>query len=323
MAERRSTRSRKGKGASDSGAADDEQPQPTSEQFKVAKYLRFNCATKQTLLDGKGKVDFFTASKAIDKLLDSKFARGSKAIFHDRESVVHYLDALLREQFFVRGEKIQVERTSRAASKKADADDGGERPSESEEGSPQADSQKKKKKKIRLDVHPSQRFVDGSDVYAWLYEPTSLTTILLGTVVVVGAIGVCLFPLWPPVVRQGVYYVAVTLACLIGLLFFVAVFRYLPFACAWLGTRGRLHFWMLPNLTEDVGFFESFQPLYDIQWVKKAGDDDERKTDGDDDDEEEPLVPDADDIPPLENYSGDEEQAKKDTDDFELVESAN
>jgi translocation protein SEC62 len=25
---------------------------------------------------------------------------------------------------------------------------------------------------------------------------------------------------------------------------------------------GRHHFWLLPNLTEDCGFFESFKPLY-------------------------------------------------------------
>lgn len=34
------------------------------------------------------------------------------------------------------------------------------------------------------------------------------------------------------------------------------------FALVWLVTFGRHHFWILPNLTEDVGFLESFWPLY-------------------------------------------------------------
>lgn len=34
------------------------------------------------------------------------------------------------------------------------------------------------------------------------------------------------------------------------------------FSIVWLLTFGKHHFWILPNLTEDVGFFESFWPLY-------------------------------------------------------------
>ena len=41
----------------------------------------------------------------------------------------------------------------------------------------------------------------------------------------------------------------------------VAVQRVL-FAVVWVTTFGKHHFWLLPNLTEDVGFFESFKPFY-------------------------------------------------------------
>ncbi len=34
------------------------------------------------------------------------------------------------------------------------------------------------------------------------------------------------------------------------------------FAIVWAVTFGRHHLWILPNLTEDVGFLESFWPLY-------------------------------------------------------------
>ena len=41
------------------------------------------------------------------------------------------------------------------------------------------------------------------------------------------------------------------------------------FALVWLTTFGRHHFWLLPNLTEDVGFFESFKPFYKHDVCKK------------------------------------------------------
>ena len=38
--------------------------------------------------------------------------------------------------------------------------------------------------------------------------------------------------------------------------------RYVFFAIVWVCTWGKHHFWLLPNLTEECGFFESFVPLY-------------------------------------------------------------
>lgn len=38
--------------------------------------------------------------------------------------------------------------------------------------------------------------------------------------------------------------------------------RYVFFAIVWVLTAGKHHFWLLPNLTEECGFFESFVPLY-------------------------------------------------------------
>lgn len=34
------------------------------------------------------------------------------------------------------------------------------------------------------------------------------------------------------------------------------------FTVVWVLTLGKVSFWLLPNLTEDVGFFESFRPAY-------------------------------------------------------------
>ncbi|CAF98953.1 unnamed protein product [Tetraodon nigroviridis] len=65
--------------------------EPTKEKA-VAKYLRFNCPTKSTNMLGH-RVDYFIASKAVECLLDSKWAKakkGEEALFSTRESVVDY-----------------------------------------------------------------------------------------------------------------------------------------------------------------------------------------------------------------------------------------
>ena len=49
--------------------------------------------------------------------------------------------------------------------------------------------------------------------------------------------------------------------------------RYVLFGFVWAITIGRHHFWLLPNLTEDCGFFESFVPLYTHSSVGTKEDD--------------------------------------------------
>lgn len=42
------------------------------------------------------------------------------------------------------------------------------------------------------------------------------------------------------------------------------------FAIVWVCTWGKHHFWLLPNLTEECGFFESFVPLYTHEYKTKT-----------------------------------------------------
>ena len=69
------------------------------------------------------------------------------------------------------------------------------------------------------------------------------------------------------------------------------------FALVWTITFGRHHFWILPNLTEDVGFFESFWPIYKHEYKskesetnKKDSDNEKRKKDDDKDSEAESVA---------------------------------
>lgn len=88
---------------------------------------------------------------------------------------------------------------------------------------------------------------------------------IFGALVVIGAIVICLFPLWPPQLRTGVYYLSMTAAGFLVFLLALVVIRFILFCCIWIGSGGKHHFWFLPNLTEDVGFLDSFKPLYKVR----------------------------------------------------------
>jgi translocation protein SEC62 len=97
-------------------------------------------------------------------------------------------------------------------------------------------------------------------------------------------IAACLFPLWPDWIRLGVYYLSVAGIALFGLLLGVALgklntvkilidflsARTVLFGAIYVCTMGRHKLWILPNLTEDCGFFESFQPWYTYEYCAPA-----------------------------------------------------
>merc|ERR1711988_1123897 len=70
----------------------------------------------------------------------------------------------------------------------------------------------KKKRKIRLDMHLEQIFLDSKDAYVWIYDPTPWYYWVGGGAIVLITIAVCLFPLWPPWMRLGVHYLSIAAA---------------------------------------------------------------------------------------------------------------
>jgi translocation protein SEC62 len=196
----------------------------------VAKYLRFNCQTRKASLVGN-KVDYFVGSKAIDSLMSSKWA---PTLFDSRDTCVDYLQNLLNKEFFHRAEKVFKE----------DDDES--------------------KRKFKLEMHDDQIFLDSNDPYVWIYDPATLKSLTIGSLLVIGTIAGCLFPLWPPIFHEYLHYLSLIALALIGVLVSLMIFKYILFALVWLFTFGKKRFWLLPNLSEDVGFFESFKPLYKV-----------------------------------------------------------
>jgi len=96
--------------------------------------------------------------------------------------------------------------------------------------------------------------------YVWLFEGSQWKTKLWAGLALIAVFAVVLFPLWPLMLRQGVWYLSVGMMGLLGLFFAMAIFRLILFVITFfLLPPG---FWLYPNLFEDVGFFESFRPLW-------------------------------------------------------------
>lgn len=103
----------------------------------------------------------------------------------------------------------------------------------------------------QLQVVQMQAFkTDG--YYAWFYEGSQLTTYLGGAAMVAVILGGVMFPLWPPIMRLGVWYLSIGLLGLIGLFFAIAVVRLIFYIITLVAAPPGI--WIFPQLFADVGF---------------------------------------------------------------------
>ncbi|KAL4956875.1 translocation protein Sec62-domain-containing protein [Aspergillus filifer] len=103
--------------------------------------------------------------------------------------------------------------------------------------------------------------------YVWLYEGPQWKQRAMAAGVVAAIFAVVLFPLWPIMLRQGVWYLSVGMMGLLGLFFAMAIVRLILFCITVFAVPPGL--WLFPNLFEDVGFFDSFKPLWGWQETGK------------------------------------------------------
>ncbi|CAL7947047.1 unnamed protein product [Xylocopa violacea] len=289
MAERRKSRKRK----DEISNVENEvvQEKPSKEEYAVAKWIRNNVPSKKTKFDRNHNVEYFTGTRAVDALLES--SPWSKTRFETREQVIEFLDLMLRHKFFHRAKKVVIseeelykirgikKKVKEIKKEKRSAEKEKEESKENKDVSSGKDNddkmeEKKKKPKVRLEMHMEQYFVDCNDAYVWIYEPIPIYYWFFGTLVVLGAIGVCLFPLWPLTIRQGVYYISVAAAGFLLFILALAIIRLIVFCLLWVPTLGRCHLWLLPNLTADVGFFASFWPLYQYDYYGSTSENDKK-----------------------------------------------
>jgi len=262
-------------------------PVLTKEETEIARFLRLKCPNKSANLGGV-KVDFFLANKLVDSLMESKWGPGTlepkkddakQPLLETRQACVKYMQRLMNKQLFYRATKIyketagdKLETPSNLRKRKVNTKDEAKStptPGSADEQSPKQQP-KEAKKKFKLELHAEQKFVDANEPYAWYYDPTSTNTYIIGGLLILGAIAICCFPLWPSQVREGVYYLSLGGVGFLGGIIGLAMFKYILFAFVWTVTVGNVKFWLFPNLTEDVGFFESFVPVYTCKTASKS-----------------------------------------------------
>jgi len=102
-----------------------------------------------------------------------------------------------------------------------------------------------------LQIIPEQMF-GADEYYAWFYEGSQWTTYAGGILMVVIMLAGVMFPLWPPIMRQGVYYLSMGMLGLIGLFFAIAIVRLIFYIITIVVASPGI--WIFPQLFADVGF---------------------------------------------------------------------
>ncbi|KAI9671817.1 MAG: Translocation protein S62 [Alyxoria varia] len=119
---------------------------------------------------------------------------------------------------------------------------------------------------VRVEQHQ-----DASDHlhYVWFYEGSQWRQRAYAVAALLGVITIVLFPLWPLVLRQGVWYLSMACLGLLGAFFGLAIVRLILFVLT-VAVGPKPGLWLYPNLFEDVGFFDSFRPVWDWRETKES-----------------------------------------------------
>lgn len=128
-----------------------------------------------------------------------------------------------------------------------------------------------KKKRVKglwtVKVEPQQEARDEYH-YVWLYEGSQWKNKAYAAGAVALILAVVFFPVWPYHLRLGVWYLSMGMLGLLGLFFGMAIVRLILFLITMFTNPPGL--WLFPNLFEDVGFFESFVPVWAWHEDEKA-----------------------------------------------------
>merc|ERR1711981_131330 len=260
--------------------------------MKVTKFLRFNVPSKPHKFN-KEEMYCFNGKDALKTLMNSKYYKKDSdetprherkpGYFYTKNDAVNFLKQLVLSRMAVRGAKKYKDEMGGVKLQAPDSCCGGgpkipmvveekDKDSERTDTEDKKTDKKSKKRKFKVVYNQQQSFYPESDeIYVWVYNPTPFMHWVYGALVLLVVIGGTLFPLWPDSLRTGVYYGSISLASFIGGILVIGLLRTVLFGLIWACTAGNHHLWILPNLLEDVGFFESFKPGYTWQ-VKDPND---------------------------------------------------
>jgi translocation protein SEC62 len=216
---------------------------PKPEAIAVANFLKSQDLKPRTVIHDEKRKDMFRVMRAIRALSSPAYqkARAKNPLLpevHDRASAENTFKLLPLSLLALRVTKVDPEH----------AHDG-------------HNHAKPKRVKglwtVRIEQHQE---ANDDNYYIWLYEGSQWKQKLYAAGALVMVIAVVLFPLWPLFLRQGVWYLSMGMLGLIGLFFAMAIVRLILFIITMFAAPPGL--WLYPNLFEDVGFFDSFRPVW-------------------------------------------------------------
>ncbi|EIN08302.1 translocation protein [Punctularia strigosozonata HHB-11173 SS5] len=210
----------------------------------VVNFLRSSKAGMKIrvgVLNGK-RIDYFKGKGAIKALLSPAYAKLKNVpkVTSEQEAA-QLLHSIIPFAFF-----LKVER-----------------------GQPSGSSASSPKQVQIVQMQQFQLASASSDYYAWFYEGSQWTTYAGGVAMVVVMLAGVMFPLWPASMRLGVWYLSMGVLGLIGLFFVIAILRLVFYIITIIVTPPGI--WIFPKLFADVGFVESFIPLWEWDLPKKKG----------------------------------------------------
>ncbi|KAI5793150.1 translocation protein Sec62-domain-containing protein [Geopyxis carbonaria] len=216
-----------------------QEPQaPSPEALAVADYLKsVDIKARTCILQGQRK-DLFKVKRAVRALESDHYKAACKKNpllpkVENRQEAIRAFSLLPRSLLALRVSKVEPE-------------DGAKNP-------------KRVKGLWTVKVEPQQEIREDL-YYAFFYEPRTWKQTAMAVGLVALLLTVVMFPLWPPMLRLGVWYLSMGMLGLIGLFIVMSIFRLILFVISMVVTPPGL--WLYPNLFEDVGFFDSFRPLW-------------------------------------------------------------
>lgn len=223
---------------------------PKPEALALAAFLQSSAANlkPRTCIFQEKRKDMFKVKRAIRALHSDAYkkARAKNPLLpevHDRVTAENTFKLLPLSMLALRVEKIDPH-----------------------EGH---DHGKKKRTKglWTVKVVPQQEAADDFH-YVWLYEGAQWKNKLYAGGALLAILMVVFFPVWPYTLRIGVWYLSMGMLGLLGLFFGMAIVRLIIFLLTVFTVKPGL--WLYPNLFEDVGFFDSFRPVWAWHEDEKA-----------------------------------------------------
>ncbi|KDQ58447.1 hypothetical protein JAAARDRAFT_34248 [Jaapia argillacea MUCL 33604] len=219
-------------------SAVEQQQKVPKELRNVVDFLRSSKAGMKVrvgVLGGK-RIDYFKGKSAVKALLTPAYAKLKNVPKVTSESEAQtVLHSIIPFAFFLR-----VQRGD---------------PSGSSASSPKV-----------LQIIREQQFKT-DEYFAWFYEGSQWTTYVGGIAMVAIMLAGVMFPLWPPILRLGVWYLSIGVLGLLGLFFAIAIVRLIFYIITIIVASPGI--WIFPNLFADVGFVDSFIPVWEWDLPKK------------------------------------------------------